>query len=115
MKKQIVDSLISDLTSIKNITDKQEYLVSSKVNTIYTKMLPELEKESKRLSDSDVEITSPKILILEYNKFDSSSQNMCETFSKQINKELQNLVINNYKIIDYGLINKEVAYIKYTD
>lgn len=114
--KSDIESLITDINELKEISDKQEYVVSSKMNTIYNKILPILEKESQRLETSNIEANSPKIIIINYDKNEYfGSGNSAQGFTDQINEQLQQLIVNEYKIIDYGLINNECAYIKYTD
>lgn len=114
MQKQQIDELISDLKELKDISDKQEYVVSAKMNTIYNKMLPILQEESQRLS-GNIQVNSPQILILDYVPFRYSTEDIADSFTMQLNDELRKLVEQKYKIIDYGLVCKDRAYIKYTD
>lgn len=116
MLKSDIDNLISDINELKTISDKQEYVVSAKMNTIYNKMMPILQKESKRLELNNIEIDSPRILIISYDKsMYFGSGNLAQGFTEQINEQLQDLVMAEYKIIDFGLINNEYAFIKYTN
>ena len=110
MKKQELELAISSLKDIKTITDKQEYNVSTLVNIKYNDIIKILDKELKRLDTNGVEVNCPKIIIMEAQKGSTT------TFTEVINKKLENLILNDYKIIDYGFIGNDIthAYIKYT-
>lgn len=111
MKRTEVVEAIENLKQIKQITDKEEYLISSAVNQRYNKIINILDNELKRMDASGVEVNSPAIKLLKHNPESDT------TFTDAINKELQQLVLNNYKIIDYGIIGNDSteAFIKYTN
>lgn len=110
MKKQELEQAINDLKGIKEVSDKQDYLVSSAINVKYNAVLNVLDKELRRMSTEKVEVNCPKILLLEHNQKGKT------TFTDSINSKLQELVLADYKIIDYGVFdsNPEMAFIKYT-
>lgn len=115
MKKKEIEQVITSLDEIKAITDKQEYIVSKSVNLLMNEIKPVLNKELQRLDFNKVECTSPKIKLIKRTDIID--------LEDVINTELENLVINNYKVIDYSIINllneksHEIVYtgiIKYT-
>lgn len=110
MKKQELELVISSLKEIKTITDKQEYNVSTLVNMKYNDIIKILDKELERLNTTKVEVNCPKIIIMEAQKSSTT------TFTEAVNKKLEELMLNDYKIIDYGFIGNDIthAYIKYT-
>lgn len=115
MKKQELEQIIDDLKAIKNLTDKEEYLVSKEANQHFIKILPILNKELERMDTSKVEVNCPAIMII---KMEQSFQGKSKfTLTDCINSRLEELVLNDYKIIDFGLQpgNPEIAYIKYTN
>lgn len=104
MKVQEIESLIENIKSIKDITDKQEYKVSSAVNQLFVKILPILNKELERVNtDFHIETNCPKIRLLHTDD--------CE----KVNEYMESLVKNDYKIIDFGFINNDLAYVKFTN
>lgn len=116
MKKVEMEQIINNLKELKNITDSQEYLVSSKANELFIKVMPLLDKELQRLSETNVEVNSPALLLFEYKDIEKTNKSVTDF----INSKLQELVLSDYKIIDYGLFNKNtngdiLIYIKYTN
>lgn len=116
MKKLEIEQVIGKLKELKNLTDSQEYLVSSKANELFIQIMPILDKELQRLSETNVEVNSPALLLFEYKDIEKTDKSVTEF----INRKLQELVMNEYKIIDYGLFNKNtegdiLIYIKYTN
>lgn len=111
MKKNDVELVINTLKDIKCITDKLDFKTSSHINQLLIKIMPIMENEVKRLDDNNIEITCPKLLIL-----DEESVEVGQTMAECINIKLTELVQNGFKIIDFGMYDIEnyVGYIKYT-
>lgn len=112
MKKQDIEICIEALNNIRAISDKQIYNVSSAINKEIIKIRPILEEEHRRMNEEKIVINCPAIMFIGTNEIDFNK----DSLSEFINKKLQELVLNDKKIIDYGLSNKEgiLAYIKYT-
>ena len=117
MKKTELEGAIEDLHEIKKITDKQEYLVSSAVNVKYNSIIKVLDKELKRLDNEKVEVNCPKLLIIKSPKILQKKDDI--DIQTAVNKMLEELVKQDYKIIDFGLMsfNEDMytAFIKYTN
>lgn len=112
MKKQDIEVCLEALNNIRAISDKQIYNVSSAINKEIIKIKPVLDEEHKRMNNEKIVINCPAIMFIGTSEIDFS----VESLSEFINKKLQELVLNDYKIIDYGICDKEgiLAYIKYT-
>ena len=115
MKKEEVEKLLNHLGEIKQITDKQEYLVSKNVNLNIMEMTPILNNELKRLDFNEIECNSPQITLIKRNDI--------EDLQEEMNNTLEKLTMNDYKIIDFDIKNifnektHEIIYtgvIKYT-
>lgn len=114
MKVSEIESIQKNLKEIEHLTDKQPYNVSSYVNQRLIKIYPILTKELERLEADNVTINCPKILMYQ-----------CEANKEQaeitdfINKKLHDLVLQDYKIIDYGIEGISnghfIIFIKYTN
>ena len=118
---------ISDIRNIKDLiceikefTNTMDYNTSSYINERIVKILPLLEEEEKRLENTDTTITSPKICIFTATQ----AINDADTVESYMNNKLRELVINGYKVIDYGRLDtikdedgkSEIyLFIKYTD
>lgn len=126
MRKQELNDLIDNLKTIKNITDKQEYRVSSSINQIFAKVFPVLTDELNRMENTNEQISGPKIYIKTFSESDLQTNyqmiddkvvdiySMDDTLTRKINDCLSYLVSNGYRIIDYSLDNMKLI-IKYTD
>ena len=112
MKKQDIELCIEALNNIRAISDKQIYNVSSAINKEIIKIRPVLEEEHKRMNEEKIVINCPAIMFIGTSEIDFNKNSLSEF----INKKLQELVLNDKKIIDYGLSDKDgiLAYIKYT-
>ena len=111
MKKQEIETIIQKLKEVKEITDKQEYLVSSAINQKLTEVFPLLDKELQRLDNNKIEVTSPAIVLVNYDP----ESNPDKSFTEYFNSVLHNLVLQDFKIIDYGIYPGLITgYIKYT-
>lgn len=115
MKKGELENLINYVKNIKNISDKQSYNISTAINQNIIKILPILEKEYERLDMDKITVNCPAIIIIKPEDFE---ENIHTSLSEYINQKMQELVINEYKIIDFGIQvtpnNSLCAYIKYT-
>ena len=112
MKKSDIEQIIDHLKEIKKVSDIQNYTVSTSINQHLMKITPLLDNELDRLSRDKVTVNCPAIIII---KADEKTNN--KSLTDFINEKLQELVMNDYKIIDYGIeyANNEIlAYIKYT-
>ena len=120
MKLDDINRSIDLLKTLQDYLNGLEYNISSYSNQILVKVLPILQDEKIRLENSGVEINCPKIKI--FTNLDA--KNNKQTVEEYMNYCLRELVINNYKIIEYGKIDEQYAddntrviyfYIKYTD
>lgn len=120
MKLDDINKSIDLLKTLQNYLNGLEYNVSSYSNQILVKVLPILQDEKARLESSNVEINCPKIKIFT----NQDAKNNKQTVEEYMNYCLRELVVNNYKIIEYGKIDEQYAddntrivyfFIKYTD
>lgn len=110
MKKIELEEIKQGLMEIQEITNKQEYLVSSYVNQRLAKMYPLIDKEIHRMESTGVEVNCLKVLIMHY-KPDSKI-----SFTDLINTEIAKLTQNDYKVIDCEIKDDlHTAIIKYTN
>lgn len=113
MKKVDLENAITSLKELKSFTDRLEYNTSTFVNQKLMTVFPVLQAEYDRLDNDKVVINCPKLLIV-----GSKDVTTKQTLTDFVNDKLQELVMNDYKIIDYGLwgrSNEEILiYIKYT-
>lgn len=119
MKIQDIDNLQKYVDEIKVISDKLDYNTSSAINKNITKIIPLLKEERNRLESSNVDIDFPRIKI--FTNREAIEHKM--TVQDYMNYNLQELVVNEYKIIDFGKLDEEYEddnsrtiylYIKYT-
>ena len=114
MKKIEVEDILTQLKEIKTISDRQSFNVSSAINPRLVKVINSLEKEYDRMDQDKITLNCPAILLIKAN--DLVYENM--TLSDYINSKIKELVMNGYKIIDFGISNIQnneiYAYIKYT-
>ena len=113
MKKQDIIEIIDDLKAIKSLTDKEIYLVSKEANQHFVKIFPKLEEELKRMDNNNVEVNCPSIMLIK----DAKAKTDFTSTTELINTKIQELVMQDYKIIDFGLQpgNPDIIYIKYTN
>ena len=119
MKLQDIDNLQKYVDEIKLISDKLDYNTSSAINKCITKIAPLIKDERNRLESSNVDIDFPKLKI--FTNREAKEHKM--TVQDYMNYNLRELVINQYKIIDFGKLDEEYEddnsrtiymYIKYT-
>lgn len=120
MKLSDVETCIKDLKDLRDYGNSQDYNTTSIINKHLNNTLALLEKEKQRLNNESIEIEAPQIKIvhLKGDKEDelakvSNKELDLENLTYQLNQELQELVSNDKKIIDFGYLNTEEAYIKY--
>lgn len=115
MKKEEIEQVLSSLDEIKAITDKQEYVVSKGVNLLMNEIRPILNSELQRLDFNEVRCTAPRVKLIRSDDISYLEEIM--------NSVLESLIMENYKIIDFSVINllndksHEIIYtgiIKYT-
>lgn len=117
MLKHEVETLLSCITDMKVVSDKLEFITSAKMNTLYNQMLAILQPEWDKLDNNkELDSKNPKIKIVEFDKTQySQSMTNAENFSKQINRQIEELVDSGFRILDFELKSTELAYIKYTN
>ncbi len=120
MKLSDVETCIKDLKDLRDYGNSQDYNTTNIINKHLNNTLALLEKEKQRLNNESIEIEAPQIKIvhLKGDKEDelakvSNKELDLENLTYQLNQELQELVSNDKKIIDFGYLNTEEAYIKY--
>lgn len=102
MKKIDIEQIQTQLEEIKAYMDKQDYNSSTYINQRIIKIRPILEAEIRRMDRDDIEVHTPKILIFTNRE---AKQNK-KTVQEYMNYKLHELVINDYKIIDYGKLDE---------
>lgn len=108
MKKQELEDMIKSLNNIKDIINKENYNLSSAVNMNLIHVVPNLEKELERMNTEKVVINCPSLKLI-----DNDDDNL----EKKLNEAIKELVLQDYKIIDFGMfgtMNNLSGYIKYT-
>lgn len=120
MKLNDVETCIKDLKDLRDYGNSQDYNTTNIINKHLNNTLALLEKEKQRLNNESIEIEAPQIKIvhLKGDKEDelakvSNKELDLDNLTYQLNQELQELVSNDKKIIDFGYLNTEEAYIKY--
>lgn len=120
MKLSDVETCIKDLKDLRDYGNSQDYNTTNIINKHLNNTLALLEKEKQRLNNESIEIEAPQIKIvhLKGDKEDelvkvSNKELDLDNLTYQLNQELQELVSNDKKIIDFGYLNTEEAYIKY--
>lgn len=98
MKKQDIEMIQKQLTEIKSISDKLDYNTSSAINQKLIKITPVLSAEYERMNTDNISINCPKLYL--FTNREASEQKL--TVADFMNKKLQELVVNGYKIIDFG-------------
>lgn len=119
MKLKDVENIQRWLNDIKAVADKESYNLSTEINRSVVKIMPILKEEQERLNDNHIEINCPKILIFT----NRDAKEYKKTVQDYMNQKLQELVSNDFKIIDFGKMDEEFEddnsrtiyfYIKYT-
>lgn len=120
MKLSDVETCIKDLKDLRDYGNSQDYNTTNIINKHLNNTLALLEKEKQRLNNESIEIEAPQIKIV-HLKGDKENEPVkvsnkeldLDNLTYQLNQELQELVSNDKKIIDFGYLNTEEAYIKY--
>lgn len=115
MKVEDLEGVLKNLKELKSFTDKLDYNTFSHINKLLTNIFPVLQAEYDRMDKNKITINCPQLLIL-----GSTEKLEDQTFTSYVNDKLQELVMQGYKIIDYGLCtgfptSEMLVYIKYTD
>lgn len=114
MRKTDVEKIIDALNTIKNYTNKMDFKSSTFINQQLIQIQPILNKELDRLENDNIEINSPKLLLLSTKDLDAE-----QTLVDLANIRMSELVENNYKIIDFGIYETKMQemfiFIKYTN
>lgn len=113
MKKVELETAIDALKDLKLISDRLNYNESVAINTKLMLALPVLEKELTRLEAEKIDIACPQLIVLGVKDVNTK-----QTLSDFVNEKLKELVLADYKIIDYGLYSNNTSdvyvFIKYT-
>lgn len=115
MKKQDIEMLQKYVDEIKQVSDKLDYNTSSAINQRIVKITPLLKSELDRVDNNKIEIDCPQIIVIKSNEVMNRKEN--KSITDYMNNKLKELVLNEYKIIDFGIVpnGQEVyAFIKYT-
>lgn len=115
MKKQDIEMLQKYVDEIKQVSDKLDYNTSSAINQRIVKITPLLKSELDRVDNNEIEIDCPQIIVIKSNEIMNKKEN--KSITDYMNNKLKELVLNEYKIIDFGIVpnGQEVyAFIKYT-
>lgn len=115
MKKQDIEMLQKYVNEIKQVSDKLDYNTSSAINQRIVKITPLLKSELDRVDNNKIEIDCPQIIVIKSNEIMNRKEN--KSITDYMNNKLKELVLNEYKIIDFGIVpnGQEVyAFIKYT-
>lgn len=103
MKLQELEEIKSAIAELQQFANQQDYNTTSFINRRLVKISPKINTEIERMESESVEIHSPKLVIVP---------------ADEINDKLQELVKEDYKIIDFGLFRGTSenlqAYIKCT-
>lgn len=115
MKKQDIETIQKYVDEIKQISDKLDYNTSSAINQRLVKVTPLLKSELDRVDNNKIEMDCPQIIIIKSNDVINRKEN--KSITDYMNSKLKELVINEFKIIDFGIVpnGEEIyAFIKYT-
>ena len=112
-----IDLILNTLTEIQQLSMKQNYNFGSTIGKKVINVLPYLNKEKEKLQNKNLKVNAPQFLNLKIsidNKFPDKSE---QIIVDKLNEALQDLVKEDFEIIDYGLdfsdINYYRAYIKF--
>lgn len=110
MKITDLKEIKNNLLEIKQITDKEEYLVSSNVNQRLMNVLPLIDSEIERMESTGVEVHCMQIKIIQHTATSGRS------FTDIINEQIKLLTLQDFKIIDCEIKDDlSTAIIKYTN
>lgn len=114
MRKADIEEMLKNCNTIKDISNKQNYNVSSAINQNLVKVINKLKEEYDRMDKDKITLNCPAIILIKASDLQYKEQSL----SDYINNKIKELVMNNYKIIDYGISgingNQIYAFIKYT-
>lgn len=114
MKKSDIEDMLKYCEAIKEISNKQNYNVSTAINQNLVRVTKKLKEEFDRMNNDKLVINCPSIILIKAS--DLKYQEM--SLSDYMNNKMKELVMNDYKIIDFGISNVEdnfiYAFIKYT-
>ncbi len=119
MKVRELEEIKKLLGEIKAVGDKLDYATSTAINQRLIKVNPVINNEIDRLTKQGVDVVSPKILI--FTNREAKQEHT--TIQDYMNKKLAEIVLDDYKVIDYGKLDEEIEddntrtvyfYIKYT-
>lgn len=114
MKKLEIEEMLKACNGIRDISNKQNYNVSSAINQQLVKITNKLKEEYDRMDKDKITINCPAIILIKASDLQYKEQSL----SDYINNKMKELVMNNYKIIDFGISgisgNQIYAFIKYT-
>lgn len=112
MKKEDIEMIIARVKEVKRIGDQQTYNLSTAINQNLMKVFPLLENELDRMNNEKITINCPALLLI---GAEGEIKDINE-LTNRLNNKMQELVMNDFKIIDFGLCGNSslMAYIKYT-
>lgn len=99
MKKTEIETAITAVNNIKNISNVLDYNTSSKINQNIINILPVLTKELERLNNDGVDIRCPQLKIITVQMANDTNQSLEE----YTNSFLQQISENSGEIIDFDL------------
>lgn len=110
MKIKELEEVINNLQSVKEITDRLNYNQSSMINKSLMPALNTLQTEYDRMASNKIEIDCPCIKLIKITDTSEAEDTL--------NYEIEQLVLNGFKIIDFGIMgtmSNMSGYIKYTN
>ena len=114
MRKTDIDDMLKACETIKDISNKQNYNVSSVINQNLVKVTNKLKEEFDKMDKDKLVINCPSIILIKAVDLKYKDDNL----SDYMNNKMKELVMNDYKIIDFGISHVEdnciYAFIKYT-
>ena len=116
MKKLDLENMIKELQELKKYSDENlNYNQSVIINKYIIDVIPKLKNEYERMDKDKITVNCPQLFLIKaenpFAKFEG------KTLTEYLNDKLKEYILNNYKIIDYGVMpqtNGIYAYIKYT-
>lgn len=88
---------MSELESLKEITDKLDYNTSTAINRKYLNIMPKLKEEYERMVADKIDIKAPKIRVIMRNEIH------LDNIEEYMNGVLSEIASTGAKIIDYGV------------
>ena len=86
--------------SPENISNQQNFNISSAINKHLVKVSNLLHKEYNRLDADKIDINCPRLLLIVGPDFVNKEQ---KALSEVLNEKMKELVLSDNKIIDFGL------------